>query len=437
MKKNNSSFLKNNYFKLGIGLTSILLSGKALSFLWKILLLQKNVELVGQIEVFLTSLGLVTAFCTMALPSAFSRFSLLTPKKTHAYLIFSLFQSVKLLGLLSIFSILFSFFFPYLSAQVYVVSLGLFLFTLFFSTFNEFLLVFLNIQKKFTLYGLGRYFWMPFLKILGLILIFQHILSENFLFVHVVWASIGAVFFTLISLLYQGKLFSLSFLKKNKKRYSLSNLEKKKFLSYSFLLSGSFITYMIYGSLDIYLIRYFMGNFTVGVYAAFFMGVNVLELLFSPFLQTFQIHLAERKKVQEKKTFTRKTALTLFTVGMFLAFFFSFILLFLMRNFISVNASSLIMILTFLVAKVIQSSFVHILRMYLDYQGEQIFTLKTMSTSLGIKVIIGVIATYKWGLLGLALTQYITEHIHSVLLWRKIFLPKKKNLQKVTIPKLS
>ena len=127
MKKNNSSFFKNNYFKLGVGLTSILLSGKALSFLWRILLLQKDIELVGKIEVFLTSLGLVTAFCTMALPAAFSRFSLQKPQKTYAYFFFSLAQSIKLFLFFSTASIIFTLFFPYLSSQVYIISLSFFL----------------------------------------------------------------------------------------------------------------------------------------------------------------------------------------------------------------------------------------------------------------------------------------------------------------------
>jgi O-antigen/teichoic acid export membrane protein len=418
ISKNSFNLLKNRYFKAGATISPILFSGKILSFIWKILLLEKSVELVGKTEVLLTSLGLVTSFVTLALPAAFSRFSLKKATKTVSYFVFSIIQSLKLFSIITLVGLVIIFLLPDSLGELLVVPIHIFLITVLCLAFQEFLLVFLNIKKNFFLYGLSKYFWVPLIKVAALVAIINKQFTHETVFFQIVISFAITTVITLLSLLTKVK--KINFFKVSEKN-KLTIKEKNNFLSYSTLLNGSLVTYIIYGSIDVYLINYLMGSFFVGIYSAIFMGINLVELTLSPFLQTFQVHLAEKKSTKQKIKFTKKIAILLLKIGFLVSILLTPIILVFVKNIIEINFSLIITTFNFSLAKVIDTSLVQILRLYLDYQGNQKFTFKTMIYSLLLKAIAGTTLIYFFGLIGLAFASLVTEIKHGILVWKKMF----------------
>jgi O-antigen/teichoic acid export membrane protein len=425
MIKNNLSLFTKKYLKHNFVLVVLISIGKILSFGWKTLLLKESIELVGEIEVLLTTLGLLLSITSLAFPSAFGRFSLINKKRTKEYGKFAFIQTVKIFILISLIILTTSILFSDFYQKIFIIPFISFSLLLFSVVVQEFFLVFLNIKKRFTGYGVSKFILQPGIKIFFLGLILLGVISKRMLLDHVVWS----IFLTtLITGLFLIKKINLK-----KETVSLQDKEKKGFLSYSRSLSGSLISFIVYGSVDIYLIQYFLGNFSVGIYSAIFMGINAMELLFSPFLQTFQVHLSEKKQQLQKQLFTQRTSYLLIVLGILMGLLIFIVLPPFLKYVLSIENINKFVILFFIIAKIIHSTIVLLLRHYLDFEGEEKFTLKTMGLSLLLKTFLGIILIPRMGLLGLAIAQITAELIHVLLLKRKtsfFFNPNIEELKK-------
>lgn len=406
-----TKLLNNRYFQSNLPLIILITLGKAFSFIWKTILLKENIELVGKIEVFLTTLGLVTAITTLGFPATFARFSLRNKDKTAAYQSLALNETKKIFlkTIIAIFLVLI--FFKEFYQKIFIIPIFIFLFILFLNLIQEFFLVFLNITRNFNRYGIAKFILQPGLRLIFIVFYTLGLFNKNILFNHIFIAIILSSIITLY-FLSRTNYFQI-------KKATLSQKESKSFLSYANSLSGSFITFMIYGAIDIYLIEYFSGNFLVGIYSAIFMLINILDLLFNPFLQTFQVHLAEKNGLQEKINFTRKNIISLALFSLLSGLFISILGPIFLTSFFKIN-NYLLSITIFVIAKIIHSTFVLINRHLLDFEGEEKFTFKTMTISLIIKIILGIIFINLFGLVGLAVSQLVTEIIHYQLLKIKI-----------------
>lgn len=385
--------------------------GKAFSFIWKILLLRYDVSFLGEIELFSTSLGLVITFSTLAFPAALIRFSLLKKTKAKQYFFHALSRGWKSFLIVSIALWLFSKFGTFLTPNTQLPLLT-FLAIVFLSAIHRFSLAYLNGQKRFVEYGLGEYILAPGLKLILLIAILLGFFQKTFLFPHVIWSIILTAMIVI----------AFTFKNKNKQQTKgLTKKEKKDFLSYSTTLSSSFLTFMIYGALDVYLLQYFFNTTVVGLYAGMLTLINLMDLVFLPFLHTFSAHLSEKKSNQSKIVFTANTASMLVKMGLITGIVLSLLGLFLLpilsKNVLQVSIQ---LLLIFTIFKTLHLGVVHVYRHYLDFQGEQAYTAKTMFLSLIVKLLLSLALVGNWNLIGLAVANIITDLFHSYLLLRRV-----------------
>ena len=389
----------------------MMILGKAASFLWRMLLLRENVAFLGEIELFSTTLGLAVTFSTLAFPAALIRFSLRNKAKSLSYLVYSfkqVFQAFLVVGgALWIFSKFGTFLTP--NTQL---PLSIFLVIVLLSIGHRLALAYANSQKKFTLYGLGEYVFAPGLKLILLLGILLGVFQQTFLFPHVLWSLAIAALITL----------TLAFRRKiGQSAPSLSINDQKTFRSYSFFLSGSFLAFMVYSALDIYLLQYFFESTTVGIYVGMLTLINLMDLLFLPFLHTFPAHLAEKKQLAARIVFTTSTAGLLVKIGLLLglclAIFGVFFFPVLSGDVLRIP---FLVLLAFTIYKTAHYGLVHVYRHYLDFQGEQVFTARTMFASLAVKALFCFLFVPSMGIAGLAAANIITDLLHSWLLLRRI-----------------
>lgn len=418
--------LSKKYLKNNLLLVVFVGLGKIFSFIWKSLLLRESIELVGEIEVLFTTLGLMTAFSVLALPAAFSRFSLKNRKKTIPYKNLALKKSGIIYVLLISIIFLISAAFQNFYQKIFIVPVITFIILLISNLLQEFYLAFLNIEKKFATYGLFKFVFQPGIRFILLFLILLGLISKKFIFDHVIVSIVFPII--LLSIVLIGTKFF------RRQKSALSKKEVSRFMSYTTALSGSFVSFIAFGTIDIYLIQYFTGNYYVGIYSAIFMIINILDLLFAPFLQTFQVHLADRKEVKNKEKFAKKTIIGLFISGSAVGLIITTLLPTFSSRFLGIENISTLMILFFVIAKIMHSSLVLISRHYLDFEGEEKFTFKTMNISLILKVILGIILIPKVGLMGAAISQIIVEIVHLWLLKNKARFLTKLSLKEFFQP---
>lgn len=404
-----SLFQKSSFLNSGLLVLAFMILGKIFSFFWKMLVLRHNVQILGEIEVILTTLGVATTLTTLALPAALTRFALKEKRQATSYLLTSLsfsaiaFLIVSLLVLLSSSKIL------TLESEVKNL-VSLFLLAILASATQENSLAYLNSQKKFLLYGLGKHFLVPTIKIVLLGSILLGFLNKGLIISHVLWSTILA---TLVISLLTFK--NISF----KKLIPLKKKQKKRFFSYSTFLSASFLSFILYGAADIYFLQFFFGARTVGEFVGLITIVNILDLILLPFLQIFQAHLAD-KKANHKIKFTQNIFISLLIIGLaaglIIASTGNKILAFVSNNTLNFP---LWLIFLFSVWKTIHFSFVLLPRNYLDFFGKEKYTAKTMLISLILKVAIGSILIPTQKITGLLLTNILVDIFHTWFLFRK------------------
>lgn len=401
-----SKLLRLSTRSSGVILVAMIL-GKAASFFWKMLVLRLDVSLLGQIEVFLTTLGLATTFSTLALPAAVTRFALLTPTKHQTYWREGVRRSLP--AFLVVTAVLFLLTrWGVLMSERATVILPIFLLLLILSIFQDFSLASLNAQKRFAAYGLGEYVLVPALKLGLLILILLGWLPPSLLFSQVIWA-LGAAAL-LISLLPFTRKPSLT-------PTAITVAEKNTFWSYSLFLSGSLLTFMLYNALDVYVLRYFFDSTMVGIYVGMLSLINLMDLSFLPFLHTLPARLSERKKAAGRRELTYDITQLLLVCGVVFGTagtLLSAVLLPLISNYAAVVPISVIAL--FMLFKTIHSAFVLVYRHYLDFQGEQKFTAQTMGLALVLKAAACLLLVPPFGLAGLAAGNLVADVFHWWLL---------------------
>lgn len=383
--------------------------GKAASFIWRILLTGHDLVFLGEIEVFMTTLGLAVASSSLAFPGALARFALRYKSKAAGYLKYAFKQTAAMFAITgAIIWLLFQS--GILFTQNTRLPLLAFLILIWVVCAQKLALAYLNSQKKFFLYGLGEYVFSPLFKLALFIGILIKIFPDSFLFSHVI-VSIFLGAGTVLALTWFTRTPSIA--------NPLSAAEMKRFSSYSSFLNGSFLTFMIYGALDVYFLQYFFESQMVGVYAGLITLINLGDILFQPFLQTFQAHMADAKTRSKKIRFVFRTSNMLVKAGVIwssaTAVFGYFFLPLVSNNALQVSFSAL---LAFGIYKTLHFGIVHVYRHFLDFEGKQRFTAKTMAASLAVKLLVGICVIPQFGLGGLAMTNIIADLVHIWFLRR-------------------
>ncbi len=433
----------SSYFKkiwTALGSTEILRSGllisvcivigKALSFFWKTLLFKTDPSLLGLSELILTVATVFSSFSLLGMNTALVRFvSKYRREKSDQVAELPAFSLALAIGIFILLSILLTshlippslFYASDTSLQLSVIlSLSLVM------TIQEIFLSILLGKKRIFQFGFFKYIVQPFLRFLLLIIFFIFFTSK-----------VAAIPLHLIIAAFLSTLL-LSFPIRKSLKMKLSKLipptpMQKEFIKYVIPMSGSFITYVLFTSSDIFFLQRYSTLAVIGTYAILSTISEVLDAVLTPFLNLFHTYLGD---------YTHKGALIKRNILFKQFLFFSFVsgfyifILFLFRHFIltfyKIDTTQITQILfLFLFAKALNSSIVLPLRHFFDFENHVKMTFIFMILVLILKIALLWYFIPTFGLLGIAFTQLITVVSHVILClvgWEWYFARKKRSV---------
>lgn len=243
----------------------------------------------GTIDLFITSLGMVIPFSTMMVNEALIRFVLgkeLTPKEVASncfgVFLFGAFVSI-------IFTPLYKLLFDF---DEYI---WIFVVLLVVRTFNQIYSEYfraVNQNIRFTVFGV-----IITATTLGFNVVFLAFLKlgiKGYLYATLVSSIIGALYILLFSDFF--KVVSLKYIDKN---------IIKKILKYSIPLVPNSLMWWIMAAGDKYIINFFLGNDANGLYSLSLKVPQIINMVYSLFIQAWQMSAIEVDKNKDKGTFYR------------------------------------------------------------------------------------------------------------------------------------
>lgn len=414
IKKTIISLWSTGIFRSGLLISFFVVAGKGLSFFWKTLLFRTDPALLGLSELILASATVFSSFSLLGMNTALVRFESKYRKnkaKNVAELIpFSLLIAFGIFALLSLLTILRLIPFSFFYTSEIPLELSLILPFSLIITFQEIFLSVLLGKKQIFQFGFYKYFLQPLLRLI-LIFLFFFTLSSRVAAIplHLIVAA------TLTTIL-------LSFSIQKSLRITVRNLRKpsalqREFVKYVIPMSGSFVTYVIFSSLDIFFLQKFTALAVVGTYTILNTISEVLDAIMTPFLNLFHTYLGDYtdQSLSAKKKLIIKQCL--FFIATSLIYIF---VLYLLRHFIlsfyKIDTTEIMQVLfLFLFAEALNSSIVLPLRHFFDFENYVKMTFVFMLLTLLLKIPLLWFWIPQYGLLGVAYTQLATVIFHGLL----------------------
>lgn len=388
----------------GVLVSVFMIFGKTLSFFWKTLLFRTDPALLGLSEIILASATVFSSFSLLGMNTALVRFESKYRKKKNesvAELIpFSITIALVIFVILTILTVIhlnpFQFFFESKQNLELTVILPLSIFI----TFQEIFLSVLLGRKRIQTYSIFKYILQPFLRLLFIIIFLITFSSKTTAIpVHIILSS-GITTLLLFSLIKTGVKFKLSWI-------THPTAIQKEFLKYVVPMSGSFITFVLFSSADIFFLQKFTTLAIVGIYTVLNTLSEVLDGALTPFLNLFHTYLGD---------YTNKDNQTKTQLILRQSFFFSFISLiyiiavFILRHlilgFFNIDSSPILnVLLLLLLAEALNSSIVLPLRHFFDFENHVQMTFIFMLSALILKVFLLSVFVPHYALLGVAISQ--------------------------------
>lgn len=244
----------------------------------------------GTIDLFITSLGMVIPFSTMMVNEALIRFVLgkeLTPKEAasncFAVFLFGAFVSV-------IFTPLYKLMFNF---DEYI---WIFVVLLVVRTFNQIYSEYfraVNQNVRFTVFGV--IITATTLGFNVVFLVFLELGIKGYLYATLLSAVVGALYILVCSDFFQ--VVSLKYIDKNIIR---------RILRYSIPLVPNSLMWWIMAAGDKYIINFFLGNDANGLYSLSLKVPQIINMVYSLFIQAWQMSAIEVNKNKDKGAFYRK-----------------------------------------------------------------------------------------------------------------------------------
>lgn len=266
----------------------------------------------GQISIFIVTISLLIPLVTMDIVEAVFRFTIEEElvKRKQAVLSSSL---LLVIGSTLIF-IIFKPWFIYL--EIFSRFFWFFIVTFVLSSIFSIFKTFVRAEKKIILYTSSDIIYATLFASLGIILVF--ILKKGIYGYFI--TMIGAAFVANIYLFYAGQLYrKMSF------RYiSISQLINM--IKYSLPIVPTAMSWWVINVSDRYLLTFFLGYSSTGLYAVSCKFVAILNVLKGIFLQAWQISAIEEYNKEAKGEFYSRIFLSLYTLMIFAVFLFAIFL---------------------------------------------------------------------------------------------------------------
>ncbi|MDQ3008608.1 MAG: oligosaccharide flippase family protein [bacterium] len=401
------------FWKSSFTVLAAILLGKATSLIWKVVLARLGPESLGFTQFILNILTLTSGFALLGLPATLTRFVAIAHSKHNATQVTALFYfvlrvtAVTSLFAVSIFVMILLLFSDELSMQLLkdpqntIILVGIP-----FLVFTEVISSYLNGVRRVTSYSVLKYLLPPLLRLslLGLLLLFgfqnNSLLTQHILLSTII-ASLGGLM--------------LSHFSWNKVKTKLKPVLQRELIKYSVPVSGSFLLFIAFGSLDTLLINKYIGITAVGLYSVLLLLSEITDIFFLSFINLIQPYLGSLFDQKRKGgRFVILTCLFLVVGGVAISLpiyiFRDFILDTLFGSEYAVVGSFVAFIL---LQKVLESALVMPLRHFLDFYGYVKETFSLMLLMLIIKVGLSWYLISHYGFYGAMISQVIIQVIHA------------------------
>ncbi len=363
--------------------------GKILSLFWKALLARLGIEMLGTVEVALSTFTVLSSVTLLGFQTSLVRFSSIAKiddKHTVSVslLVLTLLVSLVLSGIL----IICFFFIPNIiglvTGTVLSASDELNHVILFLPVFAyiELFLGYLNANRYIVAYGIGSYILLPLTRLVLLLGILSFgLVSPDSLVFHIVLAAVIVAFILAVRI--AGNI--------RKVKISLPARLIGDYFRYSLPMSGSFVLYVFYASLDVLLLNRFANNHSVGMLAGITTIIDSLDILFLPFLNLFHSFIAEHNNdLRKGLQFTKRIMVIMLVVGAMAGYTLYSLRHILVTAFLGKGFGVIEPLIgIFLLLKLFQSVFIFPLRHFLDFYGYVSLTFLLMLLTLVAKLILG------------------------------------------------
>jgi O-antigen/teichoic acid export membrane protein len=403
------------FWRSGSLVIGAMILGKSFSFVWKILLARLGSENLGQTQVVLTLLTLVSSLALLGFPFSLTRFisiahaqkkKLLAEKllyfvikKTSTYSVLLMMAGVLLIPLSS----------NWLNLHLITSTQDIWvLLAVPFLVISEVFWNYFNARQQTALYAVGKYVIQPVFRLVLLLAFMSFVMNqETLILIHVIGATILAAILTLAV-----SRFSLEKLK-----LKLSPKISRDFVRYSTPIAGSLFLYVLFGSIDVFLLNQFTTVQVIGVYAVLVLLAELSDVFFLPFvnlIQPFMGSLHQRK--QQGGRFILATCLLLLIGGGVVSFAIFELREFIINVIFGGEYTPAIALVGFiLISKILESAFVLPIRHFLDFYGFVKETFIAMLLTLVMKISLGIYLVSQYQLPGLLITQISVQVFHVIV----------------------
>lgn len=394
-----------HFWQGGVTVIIIMVIGKLISLGWKLTIVRLGPETLGTTQLILTALTLLTSFALFGMQTSLGRFASIAWQQhrfTRAHQL--LMTSLKWCGIVAVLIAIGCWWEPaWVRAvlrlpTVATQDLRLLGLAVPFAITSELLWSYLAVQRRVFVYGTTRYLLLPLAR-LGLLILLMaaHLPPSQVIVGHLV----GAVIITAILTWWLGR-FQL--------RVQIPALPaplRRRFAHYSASIAGSFLLFMVYGSVDVLLLNRFSTLERVGLLSALFIFTELADVFFAGFLNLFHSFLSSfHKDPVTGLKFTLVTAAGLLSGGLILSLVLTLLRAPLIALFLGPEYQIIGHLIGLaLILKSFESSIVFSLHHYLDFYGYVKATIGLMALGLAIKVIAGWWLIGHYNLIGVLYTQ--------------------------------
>lgn len=391
--------------------------GKSVSFIWKVVLARYGPDTLGLVQVSMVALTLLANFSLFGLQTTVIRFmSMLREQKKSELAEQVFFFTVRFSFTFVVLLVGFIFAFPeqmkgllqlqFLS-NTYIRLLGLSL-----PAFVgiELLTSYLNAHSKIMAYGVGKYLLQPIFRVVFLFIFLAFSLDiYTTINLHILFSSL----ISCCVLIFTSSLWK----KSSKLRITVDSALRQEYFHYSLPVAGSFLLFIFYGSIDTFLLSKFGTLSLVGLFSGLLLLIDLTDMFFVPSLNLLFLHLGRFSLDPKKGTVYVLQKMKIFlsiavVVFVGIAVSKSHLTYFVLGPEYMVAVP---FILPLLFTKLLEHTIIFPLRHLLDFYGYVKQTLFFMSISLISKVILGIIFTQQYGILGVILAIGLSNMLHLIL----------------------
>jgi O-antigen/teichoic acid export membrane protein len=403
------------YWKNSGSIILAIIIGKGFSFLWKLLLARMGSQNLGQVEILLNIITVLTMFSVIGFQTSIIRFVSIAIEKHHKEYASALFlYALKIVIPISICFSAVLFIFPEISSFILgrssqTVNIRNIIWAIPFFAIIEMLLSLLISFKQTRQYAIGKYILQPFLRLVLLAGLLAFGISTTFAIpIHIPIAGI------LSSIILWGLcrkfIFPVIQMKERQQKIEL--------IKYTIPMSGSLLLFVMYGALDSILLGRYQDIRIVGQYSVLVVMAEIISVIFSPLLNTFQSYLSI---FHENRT--QGFRFTIFNILLYVsgASIIGLILyagrsLIISKVFGEEYLLNIGYFAPILGIKIIEETIILPLRHFLDFYSHVKHTFILMAGALIVKVIVGLVTVPTSGIGGIVYMQIAGTIFHLLLL---------------------